>query len=135
MSISKTSDLVGRLDQIDQRELDALPFGSIQLDASGRILRFNATEGALARRDPRKQIGRSFFDEVAPCTKVREFHGRVVRGLKDKRLHETFAFTFDFDFGKMDVAVTLFYSQATESVWVLVSRDADAIAAARATAR
>ena len=27
-------------------------------------------------------IGRSFFDEVAPCTKVQEFHGRFLEGVE-----------------------------------------------------
>lgn len=121
-----------KLDAVDETKLDGLPFGLIQLDRNGRIRRFNRAEGEIARRDPHKQIGRSFFDEVAPCTKVREFHGRFVDGLAKRKLHEVFAFRFEFAFGPQDVAVSLFYSQATDSVWVAVSRDPDAVAAAKA---
>ncbi len=124
-----------KLDAIDETRLDGLPFGLIQLDRNGRIRRFNRAEGEIARRDPQKQIGRSFFDEVAPCTKVREFHGRFVDGLARRKLHETFAFRFEFSFGPQEVAVSLFYSQATDSVWVAVSRDPDAVAAAKAQAQ
>lgn len=127
--------LAPTLDNVDNRKLDELPFGLIQLDRSGRILRFNRAEGELARKDPTKQIGRSFFDEVAPCTKVREFYGRFVDGLATRKLHETFAFNFKFAFGPQEVAVSMFYSQATDSVWVTVSRDPDAVAAAKAQAR
>ena len=121
------------LDSItDGAQLDALPFGLIQLDRDGRIRRFNRAEGELARRRPQEQLGRSFFDEVAPCTKVRAFHGRFVEGLQQRKLHATFAFRFELPFGPQEVAVSMFYSQATDSIWVAVSRDPDAVAAARA---
>ncbi len=115
-------DVVQRIDSIAETEMNELPIGMIQLDREGRILKFNRAEGDLARRDPKQQIGKSFFDEVAPCTKVREFHGRFVEGVAKRELNATFAYTFLFPFGKQDVVITLFYSQQTDTVWVLVSR-------------
>ena len=121
-----------QIDKLSERELDALPVGMIQLDRDGKILRFNRSEGELARRDPKAQLGKSFFDDVAPCTKVQAFYGKFQEGLAAKKLYETFVYKFRFPWGDSDVAVTLFYSQATDSVWVLVSRHADAVAAATA---
>jgi photoactive yellow protein len=110
------------VDSLNSAELDELPFGMIQLDATGKILKFNKTEADLARINQQRQLGRNFFDTVAPCTKVREFYGRFVDGLARKELYETFGFVFKFAHGPRSVAITLFYSQATQSVWVLVSQ-------------
>lgn len=77
-----TEDLLRRADALGERELDALPVGMIQLDTAGNILKFNQTEADLARLDKSRQIGRNFFDHVAPCTKVREFHGRFLEGVR-----------------------------------------------------
>src|SRR5690242_4385981 len=105
----QVQDVVKRLDALSQAELDALPLGMIELDGAGRILRFNKTEGQLARLDPGRQVGKSFFDEVAPCTKVKEFHGRFVAGVRSRELNETFSFEFKFPHGVRQVAITLFY--------------------------
>lgn len=115
-------DLLNRVDNLETKDLDTLPFGLIQLDRNGRILKFNQTEAQLARINRDRQIGRSFFDEVAPCTKVREFYGRFQEGLKARSLYETFGFVFKFDHGWRNVAITLFYSGKTDSVWVLISQ-------------
>ncbi|MBK7864572.1 MAG: PAS domain-containing protein [Archangiaceae bacterium] len=120
----RIDDLVKRLGVLQPEELESLPFGMIELDASGKILRFNKTEGNLARLDPARQLGKSFFDDVAPCTKVKEFHGRFLEGVRRRELYETFGFTFRFPHGTRDVAITLFYAQKTQSVWVLVSQKA-----------
>lgn len=119
---SQIEDVISRVDQLSERELDGLPLGMIQLDPAGKILRFNKAEADLARLNREKQLGKNFFTEVAPCTKVKEFYGRFVEGLKKKELYETFGFVFKFAHGPRHVAITLFYSAKTSSVWVLVSQ-------------
>ena len=114
--------LLSRADQMNLAELDELPFGMIQLDPTGKILKFNKTEAELARINRQRQLGKNFFEEVAPCTKVKEFHGRFLEGVAKKQLYETFGFVFKFAHGPRHVAITLFYAQATQSVWVLVSQ-------------
>jgi photoactive yellow protein len=116
--------LLTRVDQLNPAELDELPFGMIQLDATGKILKFNKTEAELARINRQRQLGKNFFEDVAPCTKVKEFHGRFLEGVAKKQLYETFGFVFKFAHGPRNVAITLFYAQATQSVWVLVSQAA-----------
>lgn len=115
-------DFLRQVEHLPERELDTLPFGLIQLDRTGRILKFNQTEAKLARINRERQIGRNFFDEVAPCTKVRDFYGRFLQGLHQRSLYETFGFVFKFDHGWRNVAITLFYSDKTDSVWVLISQ-------------
>ncbi|HLM68776.1 MAG TPA: PAS domain-containing protein, partial [Longimicrobium sp.] len=76
-----TSQVLERADVLTQDELDNLPVGMIQLDRNGTVLKFNQTESSLARVEKSDAIGKSFFDEVAPCTKVQQFHGAFVEGV------------------------------------------------------
>ena len=115
------ADLATRADDLSTTELDQLPFGMIQLDASGRILKFNAVESRLASLDQKQQIGKHFFTEVAPCTKVQAFYGRFKEGVMQEHLDTTFSFHFAFKQNPRDVTVRLFYSKRTRSVWVMVS--------------
>ena len=86
--------LIQRVDSLSEPELDGLPLGMIQLDSQGKILKFNRTEASLARLKAKDQIGKSFFNEVAPCTRVREFYGRFQEGVRAKNLYQTFGFIF-----------------------------------------
>jgi photoactive yellow protein len=122
MPTPTAEELLKRADAMGPGDLDALPFGMIQLDRTGKILKFNRTEANLARINQERQVGRNFFDDVAPCTKVREFYGRFQEGLDKRSLYETFGFVFKFDHGWRNVAITMMYSEKTDSVWVLVSQ-------------
>ena len=115
------ADLATKADDLSTAELDQLPFGMIQLDARGRILKFNAVESRLASLDQQQQIGKHFFTEVAPCTKVLAFYGRFKEGVLQEHLDTTFSFHFAFKQNPRDVTVRLFYSRRTQSVWVMVS--------------
>jgi len=115
-------DILRKVENLSAKDLDELPFGMIQLDRTGRILKFNQTEAKLARINRDRQLGKNFFDDVAPCTKVREFYGRFLSGVNNRSLYETFGFVFKFDHGWRNVAITLFYAEKTDSVWVLISQ-------------
>lgn len=107
-------------DTLSNAELDALPFGAIQLNADGTILQFNEYEANLSNRRAPDTIGRNFFLDVAPCTNVREFHGVFIEGLARGELNVTFDYRFAFKQAPRDVRVTLFYSAPTATVWVFV---------------
>ena len=109
-----------RIDTMQPQELDTLPFGAIQLDSKGTILRFNNYEARLTGRSPDRVIGRNFFEEVAPCTNVREFAGKFLEGVAKKDLHEVFPYRFDFKMAPRNVTVTLFYNKANDTSWVFV---------------
>ena len=59
-----------QITRMSEEQLDALPFGAIRLDMTGKILTYNMTESKLTGRDPKRVIGRNFFTDVAPCTNV-----------------------------------------------------------------
>ena len=126
---SDRNALVKIVDTMSAEELDRLPYGMIQLDMKGRIIKFNAVEAKLTSLPQRQQIGKHFFTEVAPCTQVKEFHGRFVEGVRHKSLDTSFVFHFAFKQTPRDVSVRLFYSRLTESVWVMLAdRDGQPIA-------
>jgi photoactive yellow protein len=116
------------LDAMTPEELDELPYGMIQLDAAGRILKYNAVESRLASLPRERAIGRAFFTEIAPCTKVQAFYGRFREGVVRESLDATFRFHFAFKQRPRDVAVRLFYSRRTKTVWVIISDTALAAA-------
>lgn len=108
------------IDNMAPAALDALPFGTIRLDAEGRVKKFNLYESNLSGLSKESVIGRSFFREVAPCADVKEFHGRFREGVERRKLHAKFRYHFAFKQNPRDVQITLFYSDITSSVWVLV---------------
>jgi photoactive yellow protein len=124
--VSTTQASLGVLEQADvltQGELDKLPVGMIQLSRDGTVLKFNQTESDLTSVAKQDAIGKSFFDDVAPCTKVQEFHGKFLEGVEKKTLNTMFNYTFRFRDGRQkDVVISMFYSASTDTVWVLVQR-------------
>lgn len=106
-------------DALGAAELDALPYGMIQLDPEGTVLRYSAAEARLSGLSAGETVGRNFFRDVAPCTQVAEFFGRFQDGVRARQLDAVFNFRFAFRPPK-DVRVHLFYSRATRSVWVKV---------------
>jgi photoactive yellow protein len=120
------ADAVSHLAELEElakmtpAELDALPFGAIQLDRAGTILTYNVAESVLSGRDAAKMIGKNFFEEVAPCTNVQGFAGRFREGMARRELREVFRYRFDFEMTPRDVSITLFYSAATDTGWVFV---------------
>ena len=108
------------IDGLVNSQLDALPFGAIQLDLDGTILQFNEYEANLSNRRAPDTVGRNFFREVAPCTNVREFYGRFKEGVELGELNASFDYRFEFRMAPRNVRVTLYYSAPTSTVWVFV---------------
>jgi photoactive yellow protein len=113
--------LLDSVDLMTPEELDRLPYGMIQLDATGRILNYNAVESKLASLSKEDAIGKQFFTEIAPCTKVQDFYGRFKEGVIRESLDTSFRFHFAFKQNPRDVTVRLLYSRRSRTVWVLIS--------------
>ena len=109
-----------RDNSISAAELDSLPYGAIQLDAAGTVLRYNAFEASLSGLNQHQVVGKNFFQQVAPCTDLPQFFGRFRDGVAAGELHCTFRFHFAFKQRPCDVTVTLFYNHRDKTAWVLV---------------
>jgi methyl-accepting chemotaxis protein len=118
IEIDSTS-LVDEVGTMSAAELDALPFGAIQLDASGTILAYNRAEESISGRRADEVLGKNFFDDIAPCTRVRRFQGAFQVGLERKSLNEVFDFTFRFPEGPREVRIRMIYSGS--AVWIFVT--------------
>lgn len=87
---------------------DALPMGYLRLDSQGRVVEYNAQEVRLSGLERDSVLGKDFFQEVAPCTRVRDFEGRF-RALQETGVAERveFGFVFRFRDGDRPVHVTM----------------------------
>jgi photoactive yellow protein len=94
----------------DPGDYDRLPFGLVELDAAGRVCAYNAVEESLSGFDARRIIGRPFFSDVAPCTRVKEFEGVYLRLVAEGGgVEPPFHFVFRFGGGDRLVEITLSY--------------------------
>ncbi len=94
-------------------------FGIIQIDDQGIVTFYNRFEQRFSGRAPENTIGRSFFDEVAPCTRDRLFRGRFERGLREGSLDVSFAYTFTYRIRPTLVDVRMLVDQPGEA-WILI---------------
>ena len=116
---TESSSAVYQADAMSPGELDALPYGMIQLDSRGVILRYSSAETRLSGLFADECVGRDFFADVAPCTHVQECFGRFLQGVRSQQLDAVFTFRFAF-VAPNDVRIHMFFSKVTRSVWVKV---------------
>jgi len=119
VDLDRISAEIGRL---SSGEIDELPFGAIQLDESGVILTYNQFESKLARREKKDVVGRNFFEDIAPCTRVKAFYGAFLEGVRRQELDEVFDFIFKFSHGPRHVRIRMVYSTlGRRSIWIFVT--------------
>ena len=68
LDLGRIKDEIG---QMSSSQIDELPFGAIQLDDAGKVVTYNRYEEKFAKRERSEVVGKNFFHEVAPCTRVR----------------------------------------------------------------
>lgn len=110
------------LAKMSDTEIDDLAFGAIELDKTGKILRYNATEGAITGRDKDAVIGQNFFESVAPCTKTKDFFGRFEAIRDGKEESVIFYYTFDYQMSPTKVNVHMKKALVGDNIWIFVKR-------------
>jgi len=98
-------------------EFDAMPFGMIRLDREGTVKTYNQWEAKLARRKPQDVIGKNFFTDVAPCTNVAEFRGKLDELAATGNKTYLFDYDFPFPWGTRPVPVR-FVVESPDKRWV-----------------
>ncbi|MCA9620879.1 MAG: PAS domain-containing protein [Myxococcales bacterium] len=99
----------GAVSRLSSEDLDGLPYGLVTLDGAGRVVHYNDTESRLAGLPKDRVIGRNFFQEIAPCTRVRQFEGRfleLVQRPAEVRV-QTFDFCFRFAHSEQQVSIVI----------------------------
>lgn len=115
-------DIVREAPRLTAEDFDRLPFGTIYLDLEGTIRIYNRAEEALSGRRRDDVIGRNFFSQVAPCTRVKEFYGLFRDGVARGRLNEIFDFTFRFTSGPKHVRIRMIFAEIPfPGVWLFVT--------------
>ena len=104
----------GTVSRLSPNDLDQLPYGLICLDAQGRVVHYNDTESRLARLPKERVLGRNFFAEVAPCTRVREFEGEFHALVRDPSSVRVRSFDFIFRFRHSEQHVTIVMTPARQ---------------------
>ncbi len=110
-----------QMSPVDFATLDLLPYGIIVLDREGVILYYNRREEEIASRERLEVLGKNFFTEVAPCTRLTEFHDGF-RDTIDRDGHTAeLKFHFPFPDRPRDVEVALTSFRYDSELLCLVS--------------
>lgn len=106
------------LAKMSDDEVDKLAFGAIEIDKSGKILRYNAAEGDISGRNPQEMIGKDFFEDVAPCTDTEAFRGRFRNSVESgKNFDLRLNYTFDYRMTPTQVRVRMQKSPQPDEYW------------------
>jgi photoactive yellow protein len=116
------ADVENVLARMDEAQLNKLAFGAIELDARGRITKYNAVEGAITGRDPKAVVGKNFFTEVAPCTNRPEFKGVFDAGVRNNNLNTVFEYVFDHQMKPTKVKIHMKRAISADAYWIFVKR-------------
>ncbi len=117
------AEALWRLVDVPFDQLDALPFGAIVVDPNGRIVAYNQYEARLVRADREAVIGKNFFNDVAPCTAVQAFQGRMQEFIRGKsRVSERFNYFFPLVRGPIEVTITFLKLRGKNQILIAVER-------------
>ncbi len=123
MNEAGDGDRLWRMIDIAADRLDDLPFGAIVVDHSGTIVAYNQYEARLARKERDAVIGRNFFRDVAPCTAVQAFEGRMRTFIgTNATVSESFDYFFPFAHGSVDVTITFLKLPGKKQILIAVER-------------
>jgi photoactive yellow protein len=92
---------------LPKEDLDSLPFGVIELDQDGKILAFNQTEENRACVTAEEVIGKNFFRDIAPCTRVKEYEGRFKAFLLSSEPSAQFSFVYTLPHERIPIHIMM----------------------------
>ncbi len=113
--------------RLSRAEVDDLPYGLVLLDEVGTILLYNRYEASLSRLPSEAVLGKNWFNEIAPCTRVNAFYGRFRDFLAGDEPSIAFWFWFHFLHGSQLVDVVLLRSPDPGQVLLTVTRRISAL--------
>lgn len=118
-----TEDRVWHALDMPLDRLDELPFGAIVVDPDGTIREYNEYETRLSHFARTAVIGKNFFRDVAPCTAVLAFEGRLRTFLRTSdQVSEKFDYFFPFHHGGVTVEITFLRLRHKGQILIAVER-------------
>ena len=115
-------DIENVLGKMTDTQINGLAFGAVQVDASGKILTYNAAEAGITGRNAGDVIGKNFFKDVAPCTNTPKFKGVFDAGVKNDDLNTMFEYVFDYKMNPTKVKIHMKKAINGGSFWFFVKR-------------
>lgn len=106
------------LDRITLEELDAVPFGVVQVNAEGQIVALNQQEAEQCGWSREKAVGSDYFGDVCPGACITEIVDRFVTGFVRRELDDEFRVTFLHDDLPRSVRMHMYYSKRTATIWI-----------------
>jgi photoactive yellow protein len=114
---------IGYINAVSEEQLDQLPFGLIVLDEVGTVLVYNETESKLTGFRRERILGRNFFVDIAPCTRVKEFEGRFHAFVRGELGRVTFfEFAFHFTRGTQQVLIAFSHGRQRGQINIMMMR-------------
>lgn len=113
--------LPARIERLSTRELDALPFGVVRLDAEGIVTFYSRTEAEQSGFRDRRAIGRNFFTQMAPCLSTPDRHRLINEARRSGTLDIAFEQVGDFDDADRELQVRVI-SASDGGLWVFLQR-------------
>ncbi|MCC2958595.1 photoactive yellow protein [Massilia sp. IC2-477] len=115
-------DIENKLSSMSAGQIDELAFGAIQLDAQGKIMRYNEAEAQITGRQASAVIGSNFFRDVAPCTNTPRFKGIFDAGVRTGTLNTMFEYVFDYKMNPTKVKIHMKKAISDGTYWIFVKR-------------
>ena len=111
------------LDDLDDRDLDALPFGVVCLDARGKVVRMNRVESEASGIQRWRALGRDFFRDVAPGPTNGQLAQQVAAFAANDTIEaECLAHTFPRRAGEDRTTIELVHGNVPERVYLCIHR-------------
>ena len=116
-----TQDLAQQIEELDDKTIDALPFGAIRLDDKGVVTFFSKAEREASGYGGRPTVGRIFFTDIAPCMAHEGFRGRLEAARARGTLDLKFSWIGDFADRQRELRVRV-QSASGGGVWIFIQR-------------
>ncbi len=88
-------------------EQTRLPFGLLELDEAGEVIRYSPASEQRSEVQPKDVLGRQFFKEVVRDKKVKDFEARFQLFMKQGQTVDRFSASFPSEVGEVSVQFLL----------------------------
>jgi photoactive yellow protein len=109
--------IAAQLNCMSDGELDALPFGVIEMNLQFKVLRFNTTQSRQSKLPLDRVIGQHFFRDVAPWANNRD----VAKRYQLDSLDETIEYTLPINMQPNPVTLRMLKPAYNERMYLLVT--------------
>jgi photoactive yellow protein len=109
--------LASQLNCMSDSELDALPFGVIEMNHQFKVLRYNIAESRHSKLPPDRVIGQHFFRDVAPWASSR----LIAKRYQLDSLDETIEYTATLQMQREPVTLRMLKPAYNERMYLLLN--------------